>query len=167
VKKFLPGVFLLLVPRDEPLTFRIDSHYLAMVPLSVTIELSSMSVLFISAELMFVSRVSSVASTLGTQLHTALSGAKGEELLATTNPSIVVVDLSAPGVDIEKFMMTVRAMGQTDTATTSSVPKVVAFAPHVHEQKLAAAKAAGCDAVLSRGQFDRSIADVLSGKLFA
>lgn len=125
-----------------------------------------MSVLFISAELMFVSRVSGVASSLGTQLHTALSGAKGEEMLATVRPSIVVVDLSAPGVDIEKLMTSVRAMAQADVASASSVPKVVAFAPHVHEQKLAAAKAAGCDAVLSRGQFDRSITDVLSGRIF-
>ena len=125
-----------------------------------------MPILFISAELMFVSRVNSVAATLGVELQTALSGAKGEELLATANPSIVVVDLSAPGVDIEKLMTTVRVKAQSDGATTTFAPRVVAFAPHVHEQKLAAAKAAGCDAVLSRGQFDRSIADVLSGKIF-
>jgi hypothetical protein len=31
--------------------------------------------------------------------------------------------------------------------------RVVAFGPHVHEERLAAARNAGCDEVVSRGEF--------------
>jgi hypothetical protein len=41
------------------------------------------------------------------------------------------------------------------------MPRVVAFGPHVHVDKLAAARAAGCE-VMSRGQFLTQIGDVLS-----
>jgi hypothetical protein len=33
----------------------------------------------------------------------------------------------------------------------------MACAPHVHEQSLAAAVAAGCDAVITRGQFEARV----------
>ncbi len=102
-----------------------------------------------------------------------LSAAKAVDLLPSVRPEIVIVDLSAPGVDIAQLMQTIAAgsssSGPSSDATAASLvaPKVVAFAPHVHEQKLAAAQSAGCDAVLTRGQFDRSIADILSGRIFA
>lgn len=35
--------------------------------------------------------------------------------------------------------------------------RIVAYAPHVHEDRLAAAQAAGCHEVLSRGQFVRNL----------
>ena len=42
--------------------------------------------------------------------------------------------------------------------------RIAAYAPHVHEDRLAAAKAAGCDEVLSRGQFVRELNRLVSGK---
>jgi hypothetical protein len=39
---------------------------------------------------------------------------------------------------------------------------IVAYAPHVHEDRLRAATEAGCNEVLSRGQFDRQMDDILA-----
>ena len=38
-------------------------------------------------------------------------------------------------------------------ADASHSVHVVAFGPHVHEERLAAAREAGCDVVVSRGKF--------------
>jgi hypothetical protein len=43
----------------------------------------------------------------------------------------------------------------------SAATRVIAFGPHVHEDRLAAARAAGCDSVLSRGQFFSQAENVL------
>jgi hypothetical protein len=58
---------------------------------------------------------------------------------------LVVLDLSIPEVDVSALVSTVRK--HADAA------KVVAFGPHVHADKLDAARLAGCDEVVSRGQF--------------
>jgi CheY-like chemotaxis protein len=55
----------------------------------------------------------------------------------------VVIDLETPGVDIADLVVAIRPQGDL---------RVVAFGPHVHAARLEAARAAGCDAVLSRGQ---------------
>jgi hypothetical protein len=43
-------------------------------------------------------------------------------------------------------------------------PQVVAFGPHVHETLLVAAEAAGCDLVLSRGQFFSRLDEIVSAQ---
>jgi len=40
---------------------------------------------------------------------------------------------------------------------------VVAFGPHVHEERLAAAREAGCDEVLSRGEFFARVNAIVQG----
>ena len=48
-------------------------------------------------------------------------------------------------------------------ASEGSGTRVVAFGPHVHEQRLAAARDAGCDLVVSRGQFFSQLETILKG----
>ena len=62
---------------------------------------------------------------------------------------LVVVDLRLPGVDIADLVARVR--------NAKLRAAVVACGPHVHTQSLAAATAAGCDAVFTRGEFERRI----------
>ncbi|MGC4004317.1 MAG: hypothetical protein QM811_14835 [Pirellulales bacterium] len=64
---------------------------------------------------------------------------------------------SAPGVNIAALVPQIRA-----TVAPNAV-LIVAFAPHVHEAKLDEAKAAGCDVVYTRGQFDRAIPQLIQG----
>jgi DNA-binding NarL/FixJ family response regulator len=61
------------------------------------------------------------------------------------NPQLVIIDLATAELDVKKLIESLQL--------NDSVPRVVAFGPHVHEEKLAAAREAGCDDVISRGQF--------------
>jgi hypothetical protein len=60
------------------------------------------------------------------------------------DPSVIgmIVDLETPGLDPAALMRELPA----------SRPRVIAFGPHVHKERLDAARQAGCDAVLTRGQ---------------
>lgn len=66
---------------------------------------------------------------------------------------LVIIDLSTPGIDIESIVTNIRRH--------SPQAVVVAFGPHVHEAKLRSATEAGCDRVLSRGQFSAQIDSIL------
>ena len=111
-----------------------------------------MKCLYITTDLMFSSRVSGVAQRVGVDLQTSGPATVVEGL--SIAPDLVIIDLSTPGISIAELVMQVKA----------GVPsaRVIAYGPHVHEAKLAAAQAAGCDAVFTRGQFDRDIAAILT-----
>ncbi len=68
----------------------------------------------------------------------------------------LIVDLRLPGLNIGDLVESVK----------EHLP-VVACAPHVHETRLAAAREAGCDVVLTRGQLDRELGAVLEKLLSA
>ncbi|TWT88530.1 hypothetical protein Mal64_20130 [Pseudobythopirellula maris] len=67
---------------------------------------------------------------------------------------LYAIDLSTPAGDLAALVAALR--------TASPEAAVVAYAPHVHEAKLEAARAAGCDEVLTRGQFYRSLGDIVT-----
>jgi DNA-binding NarL/FixJ family response regulator len=60
---------------------------------------------------------------------------------------LVLVDLTLDGVNLPAVVTAVRA--------AAPLARVVAYGPHVDQAALADAADAGCDQVLSRGQFDR------------
>jgi CheY-like chemotaxis protein len=68
---------------------------------------------------------------------------------------LVIIDLSTPGIDPADLVPRVRA-------TVAGAVRIVAFGPHVHELKLAAARAAGCDDVVTRGQFHANLDRILA-----
>jgi DNA-binding NarL/FixJ family response regulator len=113
-----------------------------------------MSVLYLTGDLLFSSRVSGAAANLGVPLQICGSVAKLLELVSNADPQLVLIDLTLAGVNLQAAVPAIRA----------KLPqaKIVAYGPHVHEESLAAAKAAGCDEVLSRGQFDREFGRLLS-----
>jgi hypothetical protein len=65
---------------------------------------------------------------------------------AESMPQLVVVDLTLFPLDLATLVAKLKTAH--DGRST-----IVAFGPHVHEGRLAAAAEAGCDEVLSRGQF--------------
>jgi CheY-like chemotaxis protein len=90
------------------------------------------------------------------ELQTVMSGA---ELLATAAqraPDTVILDLCMPNIDVAKLVPGLRALQPPPG-------RVVAFGPHVHGPLLQQAKDAGCDEVLTRGQFHANIDAVLIG----
>jgi DNA-binding NarL/FixJ family response regulator len=103
---------------------------------------------YLTNDLFFSSRVAGVAQRLGVDLQVGGSVEKIAE-----DCRLVLIDLTLPSLDVTAVVNTIKERCPT--------ARVVAYGPHVHEAQLAAATAAGCDEVLSRGQFDRDMERVL------
>lgn len=115
-----------------------------------------MLIAFLTGDLVFPSRVAVVAARLGMRMETVATEQALRSKIEAVDfaDAIVLLDLSTLGVD----------PAQTVAALKGHLPPpraIVAFGPHVHEAKLAAAQAAGCDVVLSRGQFDAKMEAIL------
>ena len=89
-------------------------------------------------------------------LRTAFDVATLLSHIRTEPASLVVIDLGTPRIDPAQLVSELRLSGGEGL-------RILAFGPHVHEQKLAAARAAGCDEVLTRGQFHASLDRIFSG----
>jgi DNA-binding NarL/FixJ family response regulator len=113
-----------------------------------------MSLLILTADLMFTSRAQMAARSVGKEAFVAMSVHKAVEQLAANDITTACVDLSAPGVDAAATLTALREASRLQPLRT------IAYAPHVHEAKLAAAQAAGYDTVLTRGQFDRGMQEI-------
>lgn len=117
-----------------------------------------MRAIMLTADLMFSSRVSAAAATLGVPLDVCMSPARlGEQLTQSGDATrLVIVDATLPRLDWAAMVATVRS--QAPQAS------IVAFGPHVDVETLRAAAAAGCDEVLTRGQFQQCYAALLESK---
>ena len=113
-----------------------------------------MTVIFLSSDLMFSSRLFGAAQTMGTPVQVAARPAALADKL-TADCRLVLVDLSLDGLDLPAAIAAIRAVAPQ--------ARVVAFDAHVNEAALAAAEAAGCDLVLTRGQFHKQYAELLRG----
>ena len=110
-----------------------------------------------AADLIFAARIRAAAESSATLLRLVRNG---DELLAAAraeHPRLVVVDLESRGDPVA-----VIAAVKSDPGL-ARVP-VLAYASHVKEDSLAAARSAGADRVLARGAFARDLAGILSGQ---
>ncbi len=112
-----------------------------------------MDALYLTTDLMFSSRVEGAAAAAGVKLADYGMVDKLLEAAQETPPRVVVVDLDAPKLDMASFVSQLKAL--------DPAPAVVAYGSHVHVDKLEAAQNAGCDAVLTRGQFNSQMGQVL------
>lgn len=120
-----------------------------------------MWVVLFSGDLLVISRVQNAAAAIGVTVQPVNSIPQAVSKCAELRSSLIIADLTAPALDIGKLVNELRA-GQVEKAADFP-PRVIAFGPHVHENRLAAAREAGCDEVLSRGQFFRQIEVILAG----
>jgi DNA-binding NarL/FixJ family response regulator len=113
-----------------------------------------MPVYYLTSDLFFPSRVSGAARNLGIDLEIVGSVTR---LLACAaaeaDCKLVLIDLTLSSLELDAAVQAVRERFPH--------ARIVAYGPHVHEERLAAASAAGCDEVLSRGQFDREFGRLL------
>jgi DNA-binding NarL/FixJ family response regulator len=116
-----------------------------------------MQVVLLSTDLMVVSRVQGAAAQASISVRTAGSVSQAVELLRELPADLLIVDLSLPALAIDALMEEVRT-------SRSSAVRIVAFGPHVHADRLEAARAAGCNGVMSRGQFFAQVDALLRGK---
>jgi DNA-binding NarL/FixJ family response regulator len=114
-----------------------------------------MAVVLLSGDLAVLSRVEGVAMRLRQTVRSAAGESRAVELCEGEDANTLVVDLSS-SVDVALLVTQLRASKGSGT-------RVIAFGPHVHEQRLAAAREAGCDLVVSRGQFFSQLETILKG----
>ena len=113
-----------------------------------------MNVVLLTSDLMAASRVQGAAARIAATLLTATTAEQAIAFCNDESVGVMLVDLAMPGLEIGPL---VSSLKRGDFAS----PKVVAFGPHVHEERLVAARDAGCDEVVSRGQFFAQIESIL------
>ena len=101
----------------------------------------------LSRDLMFSSQANGAAGQAGFETQT-IGDVEG---VVNTEPSVTILDLTMPGLDIAAV---VRDLSERGT-------KIIAVGPHVQGEKLEAAQTAGADLVLTKGQAHRELASVL------
>lgn len=110
--------------------------------------------ILLSSDLMFASRVTSVARRQSRSLTVAKSA---DETLALANPELKLVL-----IDLFQFPQQQLAPLIEQLRTRSESLQVVAYGPHVDAAMLEAAQSAGCDRVLTRGQFHQQLPQLLT-----
>jgi DNA-binding response OmpR family regulator len=114
-----------------------------------------MSVALVTADLMQSSQIGGAATRIGEQLRVFGSAHALCAALAAEPARLVVVDLALPGLDVSALIAQLRAL-------PGGAPRTLAYGSHVHVERLAAARDAGCDQVVSRGQFHAQMDQLLS-----
>jgi DNA-binding response OmpR family regulator len=116
-----------------------------------------MSVLLLTADLACSSQVTAAGARTGVAVEAAMNVARLLQRAAETAPRLVIVDLNTAGLDSSGLVQQLKQL--------TPPPTVIAFGPHVHEARLAAAREAGCDQVLARGQFYAHLDALLAGQI--
>jgi len=109
-------------------------------------------IVLLTNDLFLGSRIASAAQAAGIELRCAASVDQALQTDAAEEVNGVLVDLELPGLDPRELM---KRLPQRPGR------RVIAYGPHVHAPRLAAAREAGCDEVLSRGGLDRDLLAVL------
>ena len=112
-------------------------------------------VLLVTRDLAVVSQVDGAAARVGSTVRAVASESDAAARSASDEAELVIIDLSVPSLNVKSLVEQVKA--------ATNGPRVVAFGSHVHVEKLAAAREAGCDVVMSRGQFFGQLDAVLRG----
>lgn len=111
-------------------------------------------VIFLSGDLIFAGRVRAVCEaaemrfTFGTSLPEPAKDQQGGPDGGRESSDVrwVIVDLSTRSSLVDRIVPEVRER--------FSAARVIAYAPHVHKARIQAAREAGFDEVMTRGQFD-------------
>jgi CheY-like chemotaxis protein len=91
---------------------------------------------------------------LGVTVENASSAADAAPQAQAGQFRLCLVDLDLPDLDLPALVESLRSAAAPPAA-------IVAYGPHVHTAKLNAARQAGCDEVLTRGQFNKQVDSVL------
>jgi len=112
-----------------------------------------MNIVLLSRDLMLTSRLEGAARQLDVELMIAADGAAAVALCVERSSRLLIVDLRLPGLDVAELISQLQQQKER-------LP-LLACGPHVHEMRLAEARRAGCDLVVTRGQLDREAENLL------
>jgi len=108
--------------------------------------------LLICQDLMFISKVTGIASSLGYQIETA-GAQQGLIKAAVGGYACIILDLSLQPFAVADLTRNLR---------DNPPPPVIAFGAHVETARLAEAREAGCREVLPRSQFNMQLPEILT-----
>ncbi|MEP3477669.1 MAG: hypothetical protein ABJZ55_00330 [Fuerstiella sp.] len=111
-------------------------------------------IIMLATDLMFSSNVSGFSADRKVKFKRVDSVEDFTTELQSTKDTLVIIDL---GVDQLNLDATFQAIPE------SLKPNTIAFAPHVHVEKLKAAEQAGIGHVMSRGQFSAQTGRIVHG----
>jgi CheY-like chemotaxis protein len=109
-----------------------------------------MKLVLLSADLMLNSAAFGVARRHGCELKAASDASAALAACSEGDAALLAVDLTMPRLDVGALMTELRG-------SSAAGVHVLAFGPHVHEMSLASAHEAGCDEVVTRGEFERRL----------
>ena len=114
-----------------------------------------MSVLALIPDLLMQSQVRAAGQRAGVDLAFVPTSDALVEGAAAAQPGLIVIDLSQGGLDLQSLVPRIKSI--------AAAARILAFGPHVHKGLLERAKEAGCDEVISRGQFHAEMDALMNG----
>jgi PleD family two-component response regulator len=109
-------------------------------------------------DLLFKSKISETASTLGIEASFPRNPKRLLEALQESPPDLLILDLNSARFEPLALLQTIRS----DVATCH-VP-TVGFLSHVQKDLAVAAREAGCDRIVARSAFTRDLPQILAGR---
>ena len=109
-------------------------------------------------DLLFKSKISETASTLGIEASFPRNPKRLLEALHESPPDLLVLDLNSARFEPLSLLRSVRS-----EEATSDVP-TVGFLSHVQKDLAVAAREAGCDRIVARSAFTRDLPHILAGR---
>lgn len=110
--------------------------------------------MILTQDLMMSSSVSAAARQKGLEFKSATNLDRVEKLLGQGSVETLLIDLQMPGFELAKLMT------QIDAANIPR-PRMIAYAQHVNVDLLSAARKAGIEEVLTRGQLHGNLENLL------
>lgn len=111
--------------------------------------------ILLTNDLMFSSRVTAAAARIGQSCRVVSGPDDLIAAIAAGDAPLVIIDLTVSNLNVAATIEQLRALPIPPRA-------VIAYGPHVHEARLAAAREAGCDEVFSRGAFNSQLDAILA-----
>lgn len=111
-----------------------------------------MKILAAIHDLMFSSKVNAAAQ--GRPITWLKRGTKVVDEVAREKPDVLLIDLAAPQLDSINAIREIKRAGSIT---------VIGYVDHTREDVIVAAQAAGCDQVMSKGEFARRLPELLGG----
>ncbi len=113
-------------------------------------------IVYLTSDLMMSSNASSHAREKEIELKTVFSSKDAIQMIEEKRPYLFLIDLQTPGLDVEALGESVRELAD------SVCPLTIAYAQHVNVDLIQQAKTAGFDQVLTRGQFNSQIGQIVA-----
>jgi DNA-binding NarL/FixJ family response regulator len=115
-------------------------------------------ILIVCTDLIFSTKITGTAKSLGRPFAVARSLEKLRDLLAANASALVIIDLAATGID----PLDAIRLAKTPPAPDAPKAKVVTFLSHLQTDLAAAARQAGADQVLARSAFTIQLPHILA-----